>query len=117
MSRSEGVHRTHCCRIHGCKYGDEDCPVATGKILQAYACEECAEALWDDWDDPINILVVNARTIDLLQSAMKNTKRFLETLLDCTDGNMVEDLLTNAGDNVVCDLEIARLTLEKELRE
>jgi len=37
----EGVHRTHCCVAHGCKYGDRDCPVETGRIKQDYTCEEC----------------------------------------------------------------------------
>lgn len=36
-----GVHATHCCVFHGCKYGDEDCPVVTGKIVQQYECEYC----------------------------------------------------------------------------
>lgn len=37
------VHRTHCCFMHGCKYGDHTtCPVTTGKVMQAYACEDCA---------------------------------------------------------------------------
>lgn len=36
-----GVHITHCCALHGCKYGDEDCPVATGKVGQEYSCEDC----------------------------------------------------------------------------
>lgn len=36
-----GVHRTHCCNKHGCKYGDEDCPVATDLLEQDYPCEEC----------------------------------------------------------------------------
>jgi hypothetical protein len=36
-----GVHRTHCCIKHGCKYGDKDCPVVEGKIKQDYICEEC----------------------------------------------------------------------------
>lgn len=31
----------HCCVIHGCKYSLEGCPVATGKIEQQHACEEC----------------------------------------------------------------------------
>ena len=36
------VHVTHCCLIHGCKYGDdEDCPVASGKMEQFYICEDC----------------------------------------------------------------------------
>lgn len=37
----EGVHRTHCCVAHGCKYGDRDCPVETGRIKQDYTCEYC----------------------------------------------------------------------------
>ncbi len=36
-----GVHITHCCVKHGCKYGDIDCPVATKLVLQKYPCEDC----------------------------------------------------------------------------
>lgn len=36
-----GVHVTHCCFEHGCKYMDPDCPVATGKLNQEYPCEDC----------------------------------------------------------------------------
>lgn len=42
-----GVHRTHCCKYHGCKYGwqvalaGEMCPVSSGTIRQDYACEQC----------------------------------------------------------------------------
>ena len=36
-----GVHRTHCCFEHECKYGDKDCPVELGLIKQDYPCEEC----------------------------------------------------------------------------
>ncbi len=38
-----GVHRTHCCVIHGCKYGDFECPVEKGMIKQDYPCESCSE--------------------------------------------------------------------------
>lgn len=38
-----GVHRTHCCIRHGCKYGDKDCPVVSGEIKQEYLCEWCGE--------------------------------------------------------------------------
>jgi hypothetical protein len=35
-----GVHETHCCKRHGCKYGEHDnCPVTLGLIKQAYSCE------------------------------------------------------------------------------
>ena len=40
-----GVHQTHCCFKHGCKYGfdaiQKECPVYTGKIQQEYPCEDC----------------------------------------------------------------------------
>jgi hypothetical protein len=39
----EGAHRTHCCVAHGCKYGDRNCPVETGRIQQEYLCEDCHE--------------------------------------------------------------------------
>lgn len=37
------VHTEHCCIEHGCKYGDDDCPVATGIKYQSYRCEYCYE--------------------------------------------------------------------------
>lgn len=36
-----GVHITHCCFEHGCKYGDVDCPVELGLAKQEYPCEWC----------------------------------------------------------------------------
>lgn len=43
-----GAHPTHCCKWHGCKYGDPDCPVVTGKVKQVYLCEDCSEDLWNE---------------------------------------------------------------------
>lgn len=37
------VHTEHCCAEHGCKYGDEHCPVETGKKVQSFPCESCDE--------------------------------------------------------------------------
>lgn len=34
-------HTTHCCVVHGCKYGDDDCHVANGKTKQDSLCEDC----------------------------------------------------------------------------
>lgn len=34
------VHGAHCCIHHGCKYGDEDCPVVLKKI-GGIKCEDC----------------------------------------------------------------------------
>ena len=38
-----GVHQTHCCKQHGCKYSwqGEPCPVEDGEVEQAYSCEQC----------------------------------------------------------------------------
>ena len=35
-----GVHATHCCPEHGCKYCDDDCPVVNGEIA-GIVCESC----------------------------------------------------------------------------
>jgi hypothetical protein len=41
------VHTEHCCIVHGCKYGDHDCPVQTKKQQQSSECEACS---WDsEW--------------------------------------------------------------------
>jgi hypothetical protein len=39
-----GVHRTHCCIVHGCKYNNTECPVASGDLVQDYPCEWCSMA-------------------------------------------------------------------------
>ncbi len=40
----KNVHTEHCCVIHGCKYGDTDCPVERKIQRQSFQCEEC---YWD----------------------------------------------------------------------
>jgi hypothetical protein len=40
-----GTHIEHCCSIHGCKYGDDMCPVANGIEQQTYPCESCDIAI------------------------------------------------------------------------
>ena len=39
--KEHGVHQSHCCAKHGCKYGDENCPVLEGLILQDHPCLDC----------------------------------------------------------------------------
>lgn len=34
------VHTEHCCKEHGCKYGDAECTVTTGKKPQSFECLE-----------------------------------------------------------------------------
>ena len=35
---NQDVHTEHCCRIHGCKYGDTDCPVESGAKRPSFPC-------------------------------------------------------------------------------
>lgn len=35
------THTYCCCRIHGCKYRDPNCPVVHGYIIQQYECHQC----------------------------------------------------------------------------
>lgn len=43
-AREIGVHVSHCCAMHGCKYGDdEDCVVENKSHKQDYPCESCVD--------------------------------------------------------------------------
>ena len=48
MANNIGVHAAHCCAWHGCKYGDEDCPVVLGQVEQLYTCDYCDDELADE---------------------------------------------------------------------
>ena len=40
-----GTHTSHCCKFHGCKYGDGDqCPVESETHAQEGPCEFCPTA-------------------------------------------------------------------------
>jgi hypothetical protein len=41
LRKDRDTHTEHCCVFHGCKYGDENCPVVTGKKIQSGPCELC----------------------------------------------------------------------------
>ena len=43
-----GVHAAHCCKFHGCKYGDETCPVVNGIIEQLYPCWSCNDLIHEE---------------------------------------------------------------------
>ncbi len=45
------VHAAHCCWIHGCKYGAEDCPVTDPEVTlaQTYRCEVCDYEIREWW--------------------------------------------------------------------
>ena len=41
-TNKERIHAAHCCTEHGCKYGDDDCPVVSNKVTQMYPCIDCS---------------------------------------------------------------------------
>ena len=43
MQGQEGVHISHCCDQHWCKYNDQDCPVVKGTHKQSGPCQVCGE--------------------------------------------------------------------------
>ena len=46
-SGEDGFHQTHCCPVHGCKYGKSYCLVVAGRLTPTYpannGCEACEE--------------------------------------------------------------------------
>ena len=70
MRGTIGVHVAHCCKWHGCKYGDPDCPVANGEVEQEYPCEGCDRDLRDEkW---VREKLVRIEEIKRWQEAKKN---------------------------------------------
>ena len=66
-----GVHASHCCKWHGCKYGDDDCPVVLGQVEQEYPCEYCSDELKEE--DYYRAVV---KRIDEIKTWWKTKKEF-----------------------------------------
>ena len=110
-----GVHETHCCLKHGCKYGYNDCPVELGLIKQRYACE-----FGDDPDDTgcfnphLNLVETKAyvftkeELITFLREVQERVKR--NTSITHTPGKTWEftdidkSSITNTFNNIINEL-------------
>jgi hypothetical protein len=69
-----GVHASHCCKEHGCKYFDDDCPVVIGKISQWYDCEDCCSEK-ERFAEDAQILLESPKTLsDYLTQLQEHTK-------------------------------------------
>lgn len=57
MNKFMDVHDSHCCKIHGCKYRDENCTVANG-TYEGITCEDCEydEIFSQKWIDKEKLL-------------------------------------------------------------
>lgn len=65
-----GVHQTHCCVLHGCKYCDDDCPVVNRTIKQAYPCEDC-HGFMPDPDHPDYAILSVYDSVELMNEILK----------------------------------------------
>ena len=59
---SIGIHKTHCCVYHLCKYGDEDCPVVKQLVIQDHCCELCED---DGFKEVSDIPIPDSANYDL----------------------------------------------------
>lgn len=57
------THTTHCCKWHGCKYGNRknECTVAAG-AKQEYPCEVCSWA----WEEYLKMDLFNPEWIEYI---------------------------------------------------
>lgn len=74
MSNS-GVHAAHCCSRHGCKYGDDDCPVVLGQVEQKHSCEQC-----DDEDQQLDAAMRRAVEMGAMEDTPA-TRQMLREIL------------------------------------
>jgi len=65
--QNKDVHTEHCCVVHGCKYGDRDCPVANKVKVQSYRCESCGT--------PRGFERVNPYDLAAVRKGAKNRRR------------------------------------------
>jgi hypothetical protein len=67
-----GVHTSHCCAKHGCKYGNAECPVVLGTHKQEFPCEDC-EMEAEQLKEQADYLANNREAFLELLDAMNNT--------------------------------------------
>ena len=82
-----GAHKTHCCILHGCKYGDPDCPVVQRVIVQDYLCEDC-EPYYNPWVK--SSIEVKIEDFKLLKTGAKNYHVFEKSQYTLVIGQIVE---------------------------
>ena len=71
-----GVHQSHCCKDHGCKYGDPYCPVINDEVIQDHPCEMCS---WAEQD--------RERLNDSLEELVKNILNDCKLSVDAIQGD------------------------------
>lgn len=86
------IHTSHCCPIHGCKYGDEDCPVVAGKAEAEHQCEDCSEEE-GEYDYYLVNFTSGKTSKKKTYSAMWNTINSFRWAIDSIVGIRGEDVI------------------------
>ncbi len=75
------AHDTHCCIVksHGCKYGDENCPVANGIRKQVHLCEQCGLETEGYYGEPPCTEREQREYIDALWEEKQNPRKLTPT--------------------------------------
>lgn len=64
---------SHCCPVHGCKYGYDDCPVWLGQVVSEFSmnngCEQCAADREDGRPTGDLVVVPRALLVKVLGAA------------------------------------------------
>ena len=91
---------THCCILHGCKYGMDDCPVALGVVKQKYLCYNCSDYRIESFEE-----------LDAEVKLNKMPKHLKVLALDLA----LQEIHTNCN-LVPFELELMKLWIEKQKR-
>lgn len=106
MRGTEGVHQTHCCVHHGCKYGDEDCPVEQRQVVQEYPCEMCREQIEEDkeagWQEVGKLAVDSGRCVLIDPAYVKYAQEAEEAVHD--------QIMADGGYDYVTEVKVGILT-------
>lgn len=72
-----GVHINHCCEKHGCKYGDDGCPVTLGFYEQVGPCCDC-----DDYGDEEMVMDRSKTTAECAADLTKAICVLINTVIE-----------------------------------
>jgi hypothetical protein len=86
MINKKDVHTEHCCILHGCKYGSDECTVVNKMQQQSYLCEMCnnrgIENIPDEKNPDYGILLLGEQELLAKSIRMYGLLREVNNLLN-----------------------------------
>lgn len=90
-----GLHISHCCSQHGCKYDDEQCPVFFGRVKQEGPCVECRRRGSGPFKE-VDPFGDNRKTPIPAPIAHLTPEQMMDLLIDMLDTREVQERITEA---------------------